>query len=147
MMSRRDPAQPSPETILMPRSLLPMIVMLCLAATGCGDWWLRITEVSGTIRIDGKPARGVQVVFQPVDASRPRALAQTDKDGVFRLGRQGPGNRQGAASGKYRVQLLTDTDSPDAVIIPAEYNTRSTLEFEVVPGKANVFDVDIKLKR
>lgn len=129
------------------RRLTPVILLACLAATGCGDWWLRITEVSGTIRIDGKPAKGVQVVFQPLDASRPRALAQTDKDGVFRLGRQGPGNRQGAASGKYRVQLLTDTDSPNAVVIPPDYNVKSTLECDVIPGKANVFDVDVKTKK
>jgi hypothetical protein len=115
-------------------------------AGGCGDWWLRITKVSGTIRVDGKPAKGVQVVFQPLDASRPRALAQTNKDGVFTLGRQGPGNRQGAASGKYKVQLLTDTDGADPILIPPQYNTKSTLEFEVIPGKDNVFDVDVKTK-
>jgi len=76
-----------------------------------------------------------------------RSTPQTDKEGVFRLGRQGPGNRQGAASGKYRVQLLTDTDSPNAVIIPPEYNVKSTLEFDVIPGKANVLDVDVKTKK
>jgi hypothetical protein len=134
--------------LLSRRTALPILVAaVAIAATGCGDWWLRITEVSGTIRIDGKPAKGVQVVFQPQDSSRPRALAQTDKDGVFRLGRQGPGNRQGAAAGKYRVQLLTDTDSPNAVIIPPEYNVKTTLEFDVIPGKANVFDVDVNTKK
>ena len=120
---------------------------VCLGLAGCGDWWLRITEVSGTIRIDGKPASGVQVVFQPLDPSRPRAIAQTDKDGVYRLGRQGPGNRQGAAAGAYKVQLLTDTDGPAPVLIPAEYNTRTTLEFKVVPGQKNVFDVDVTTKK
>lgn len=129
------------------RQFLPVLIVPALAAAGCGDWWLRITEVSGTVRIDGKPAGGVQVVFQPLDASRPRAIAQTDKEGRFRLGRQGPGNRQGAASGKYRVLLFTDTDGPNPVLIPAEYNTSSTLEFEVIPGQANVFDVDIQTKK
>ena len=127
------------------RRLIALVPLL--AAGGCGDWWLRITEVSGTVRIDGKPAGGVQVVFQPVDASRPRAIAQTDKDGRYRLGRQGPGNRQGAASGAYRVQLFTDTDGPNPVLIPAEFNTNSTLEFEVIPGRANVFDVDVQARR
>jgi hypothetical protein len=45
------------------------------------------------------------------------------------------------------VQLLTDTDSPNAVIIPPEYNVKSTLEFDVIPGKANVLDVDVKTKK
>jgi hypothetical protein len=129
------------------RSAILLVSLVSLAfASGCGDWWLRITEVSGTIRVDGKPAKGVQVVFQPVDTSRPRALAQTNNDGVFVLGRQGPGNRQGAASGKYKVLLLTDTDGPDPILIPPEYNVKSTLEFEVIPGKSNVFDVDVKTK-
>lgn len=128
------------------RHLLALAVPLLLAS-GCGDWWLRITEVSGTVRIDGKPAGGVQVVFQPLDASRPRAIAQSDKDGHYRLGRQGPGNRQGAASGAYRVQLFTDTDGPNPVLIPAAYNTNSTLEFEVIPGQANVFDIDVETKK
>ena len=123
------------------------LVPLLVAASGCGDWWLRITEVSGPVRIDGTPAGGVQVVFQPLDASRPRAIAQTDKEGRYRLGRQGPGNRQGAASGAYRVQLFTDTDGPNPVLIPAEYNVNSTLEFKVIPGQANVFDVDIQTKK
>jgi len=130
-----------------PRCLVVAICAACLGLTGCGDWWLRITEVSGTIRVDGKPAGGVQVVFQPLDPSRPRAIAQTDKDGVYRLGRQGPGNRQGAAAGAYKVQLLTDTDGPAPVLIPPEYNTRTTLEFKVVPGKTNVFDVDVTTKK
>lgn len=129
------------------RRHLLALVTLPVAALGCGDWWLRITEVSGTVRIDGKPARGVQVVFQPLDASRPRAIAQTDKEGRYRLGRQGPGNRQGAASGAYRVQLLTDTDGPNPVLIPTEYNVNSTLEFTVIPGQANVFDVDVQTKK
>ena len=130
-----------------PRRLVVAVCVAVVGLTGCGDWWLRITEVSGTIRVDGKPAGGVQVVFQPLDPSRPRAIAQTDRDGVYRLGRQGPGNRQGAAAGAYKVQLLTDTDGPAPVLIPPEYNTRTTLEFKVVPGKTNVFDVDVTTKK
>lgn len=130
------------------RSAILFVSLGSLAfASGCGDWWLRITEVSGTIRVDGKPASGVQVVFQPLDGTRPRALAQTNKEGVFMLGRQGPGNRQGAASGTYKVLLLTDTDGPDPILIPPEYNVKSTLECTVIPGKANVFDVDVQTKK
>jgi len=122
---------------------------LCVLAACCGcDWWLRITEVSGKVTIDGRPAGGVQLVFEPLDASRPRAFSRTKNDGTFSLGRQGPGNRGGAAAGKYRVKLLSDREGEGedgtALVIPAEYNTQSTLEFEVVPGRANTFDIDIK---
>lgn len=118
-------------------------VWLCLAsATGC-NWWLRITEVTGTVKVDGKPASGVQLVFDPLAKDRPRAFASTNKDGFYKLGRQGPGANSGAAAGKYRVQVMSDTEREDPVVIPPEFNVKSTLEFEVVPGKANVFDINI----
>jgi hypothetical protein len=121
-------------------------VALGLAMTAGCDRWLRITEVSGTVLVDGKPAEGVQLVFQPVAKNRPRAFAQTGKDGTYRLGRQGPGDKSGAASGEYRVQVLSDSESPNPIAIPAEYNVNTTLEFKVMPGKKNVFDIDVKTR-
>lgn len=121
-------------------SLLCMILVPLLA--GCG-WWLRITEVSGTVKVDGKPAAGIQLVFDPVDPSRPRALARTASDGSFRLGRQGPGDKSGAAAGKYVVRVMSDNDGGEGFRIPPEYNVRSTLEFDVVPGRANVFEIEV----
>ncbi len=114
-------------------------------AAGC-NWWLRITEVSGKVTVDGQPASGIQLVFDPVDPSRPRALARTGQDGTFRLGRQGPGDRSGAAAGSYVVRVMSDSDGEEGIRIPPEYNVRSTLEFEVVPGKENVFEIDIETK-
>lgn len=122
-----------------------LIVVGVALVAGC-NWWLRITEVGGTVRVDGKPASGVIVVFEPLARNRPRAIAQTNSKGVYRLGRQGPGDKSGAASGKYRVQLTSDTEREGAVMIPAEYNRDSKLEFEVIPGRANVFDIDVKTK-
>lgn len=119
--------------------------VLLANAPGC-TWWLRITEVNGTVRVDGKPASGVQLVFEPLAKDRPRAFARTNQDGFYKLGRQGPGNNSGAAAGKYRVQVMSDTEREDPVVIPPEYNVKSTLEFEVVPGKTNVFDIDIVSK-
>lgn len=123
-------------------------LLLLPACCGC-DWWLRITEVSGTVMLEGQPAGGVQLVFEPLVTSRPRAFARTRNDGTFRLGRQGTGNRGGAAPGRYRVKLLSDREGEGedgtSLAIPPEYNTQSTVEFEVVPGRANVFDIDIKL--
>jgi hypothetical protein len=116
--------------------------VLCASVAGC-DWWLRITEVSGTVTVDGKPTGGVQLVFEPVDRSRPRALARTGSDGTFSLGRQGPGDRDGAAAGEYVVRLMSDTDGGDGIRIPPRYNVRSELKFTVVPGRANTFDIDI----
>jgi hypothetical protein len=115
---------------------------VCAGMAGC-DWWLRITAVSGRVTVDGKPTGGVQLVFEPVDRSRPRALARTGSDGTFSLGRQGPGDRDGAAAGEYVVRLMSDTDGGEGIRIPPRYNVRSELKFTVVPGRANVFDIDI----
>lgn len=118
---------------------------LLLAVCGCG-WWLRITEVTGTVRIDGAPAKGVRVVFEPVDKSLPRAMALTDNQGGYRLGRQGSADKVGAAAGAYVIRIMSDGEVEGAVAIPPEYNTRSTLEVRVVAGKANVLDFDVKTK-
>lgn len=130
-----------------PRSRAVVAVGLALLVPlgGCG-WWLRITEVSGSVRVDGKPAGGIQLVFDPLDKSRPRALARTAADGSFQLGRQGPGDKSGAAAGTYIVRVMSDNDGGEGFRIPPEYNVRSSLEFTVVPGRANVFEVDVTTK-
>jgi hypothetical protein len=154
-------AYPAEFSILMPSSHSRTIAPICqtrrcraafllacgmlLAATGC-SWWLRITEVAGSVTVDGKPAAGVQLVFDPLDRSRPRAFATTDAAGRFRLGRQGPGDKSGAAAGRYVVRVMSDNDGGDGIVIPPAYNVRSTLEFEVVPGQANVFEIDVSTK-
>lgn len=119
------------------------IMLAAAVVTGCG---LRITEVSGTVRVDGKPAKGLQVVFQPEKEGLPRALATTDAQGMYRLVRQGPGNKTGAAAGRYRVRLAADNDDPAAPRIPDRYNAKSDLTYEVKAGAANTFDVDITTK-
>lgn len=119
------------------------LVVLAVAGAGCG---LRITEVSGTVRIDGKPAKGLQVVFQPEQEGLPRALAATDAQGVYRLGRQGPGKPSGAAAGKYVVRVNADSDDPQAPQIPERYGAKSELRFDVKPGMPNTFDIDISTK-
>jgi hypothetical protein len=126
--------------------LIAGAMLFCTTMTAGCDWWLRITEVSGTVLVDGKPAEGIQLVFQPAAKNRPRAFAQTRKDGTFTLGRQGPGDKSGAASGRYRVQVLSDSESPNPIVIPPQYNVDTSLEFEVVPGKKNVFDIDVKTR-
>jgi hypothetical protein len=127
------------------RLVAVLAIVVLGGAAGC-DWWLRITHVSGTVRVDGKPAGGLQVVFEPVDRSRPRAMARTRADGSFGLGRQGPGDRDGAAAGDYVVKVMSDSDGGEGLAIPARYNVRSDLRFTVVPGRTNVFDVDISTK-
>lgn len=130
----------------MVRSILRTAAVCIMTFTiGC-NWWLQTADVTGTVRIDGKPARRVQVVFEPLDTSKPRARATTDSDGLFRLSRLGPGNKPGAAVGRYRVKVLPNEENTNAAVIPSEYGSASTIEFDVVAGKPNVFDIDIHTK-
>lgn len=124
------------------RGLFSLAVFLPVVV-GCG-WWVRIAEVSGKVTVDGRPAKGVRVVFEPEARNGTRALASTDAAGIYRLTRLGPGNKPGTPVGKYLVKVLGDADDPEAPKVPARYGTASTLNVEVVAGKPNVFDIDIQ---
>ena len=149
IFAERDEGRPTrpQHALFRPRSwtVIALGFALLVPLGGCG-WWLRITEVSGSVKVDGKPAGGVQLVFDPLDKSRPRAMARTAADGSFQLGRQGPGDKSGAAAGTYIVRVMSDNDGGEGFRIPPEYNVRSTLEFDVVPGRANVFEIDVTTK-
>ena len=90
------------------------------------------------------------VIFIP-KGGRP-AAARTDEEGVYELNFSS--GRKGAIPGKNSIRITTKSDpyedeegnrvpgSPEK--IPAEYNQLSTLEFEVVAGKRNVANWDLK---
>lgn len=124
----------------MPRLLVILFAALCLTG-GCG---YRITGVSGTVTVDSVPLANARIIFVPHTKERPAAMAYTNAEGVYRLYRQGPGKREGAATGMYTVKVVSDPDNPLPIEIPPEYNSRSELNFEVKAGRANVFDIDIK---
>ena len=127
-------------------AVVAMAIMLpCL--TGCGEWWLGITDVTGKVTVDGKPAKSVMVIFQPEVKELPRAIGTTDADGVYRLARVGLGSKIGAAAGKYVVKMRLDSDDGKGASIPARYaGDESGLAFEVVSGRPNVFDIEISTK-
>jgi len=101
-------------------------------------------KVWGTVRAAGAPVAGVIVVFEPNDGSRPSA-ARTSDDGTYEL--RYSTSRMGAALGTHTVRIMPDTDDEnprDAVRVPPEYNSKSTLKEDVVEG-TNVIDFDISL--
>ena len=78
----------SPPLRLVSRSLAAAVAMagLSLVAAGCGDR-LPTVPVTGTVRVDGKPAAGVQVVLHPIDTADPRLAklrptGRTEADGT-----------------------------------------------------------------
>jgi len=122
------------------RCLVVLFVAFSMAS-GCG---YRITDVSGTVTVEGMPLPHARVIFVPHAEQRPAAMAYTNAEGVYRLYRQGPGRREGAATGVYTVRVVSDPENPLPIEIPPEYNKRSELTFEVKAGQANVFDIAIK---
>lgn len=124
----------------LPTPLLAVVLaMVCLVTSGCQ----RIVEVSGTVRVDGKPGKGLVVIFDPAAKDATRGVASTGGDGSYKLRRLGPGNKTGVPTGTYSVKVMSDIDDPNAVRIPVKYMRGAALSFEVQGGKPNVFDIDI----
>jgi len=128
---------------------------------GCGrNDQPELGEVTGTIRLDGKPLVGIAVVYQP-ESGRP-ARGTTDADGRYEL--IYIRNTKGTKVGPNRVEIapsedgeteepLEDQDAdieteskpskPGKPKIPARYNSQSELNVDVKPG-TNTFDFDLK---
>lgn len=113
----------------------------CLLLTGCQ----RFADVSGTVRVDGKPAKGLIVVFDPGTNDAPRGVATTGGDGSYTIRRLGPGAKSGVPVGSYAVKVMTDADNPNAPKVPPKYASGSALSYEV-KGGGNVFDIEISNK-
>ena len=117
------------------------VLAACLLLTGCQ----RIPNVSGTVRVDGKPAKGLIVVFDPQATDAPRGVATTEGDGRYTVRRLGPGAKSGVPIGSYAVKVMADADNPASSKMPASYASGTALSFEV-KGGGNVFDIDISNK-
>jgi len=119
-----------------------MISLMFVSLAGCSDWWAGVGEVSGTVKIEGKPSKGVRVDFRPLAKDGSVATGISGANGVYRLRRLGPGAQSGAVSGEYSVHLSYDDGAANREPIPARFKGDSKLRFEVVSGKSNTFDID-----
>ena len=124
------------------RLMVLVLASISLAATGCQ----RIVEVTGTVRIDGKPAKGVIVMFDPASSDQPRGVASTDENGVYKLRRLGPGSNPGVPTGTYSVKVMSDMDNPGAGRIPEKYFRSSQLSQVVEGPSPHVYDIEISTK-
>ena len=124
-----------------------LVAGLCV---GCGRGGPDIARVEGTITLDGKPLPNAAVVFIP-ENGRP-AGGRTDSDGKYVL--TFSEGRKGALLGKAKVRVTTQSDPSETAdgtpipaqkeVVPVEYNTQTTLEFNVESGKTNVANFDLK---
>jgi len=134
------------------RYCLPRFALFVVAAllVGCAASGPEIAYVRGTVTMDGKPLGNATVVFVP-ENGRPSG-ARTDEEGNYVLNfAQG---RHGAIPGTSTVRIMTFRDAdqdengnpiPAArETVPSQYNTESTLTFNVEPKKKNVANFDLK---
>lgn len=126
-------------------------IVLCLSIglgmTGCfggGESLPELTEVTGSISLDGSPLPGASVVFLPEEGGS--AFAMTDEDGKFEL--MYNRDTSGAVPGSYKVTVSKEKDpkEPGMELIPEKYNEKSTLTAEVKPDVENDFQFDLTSK-
>jgi hypothetical protein len=125
--------------------------VLSLLGAGCSDDPYKLTEVTGTVTCNGKPAWGGFVVFEPVDASEktgrppgePGGVSRgiVGEDGSFTLMMDPKGEyeqRDGALTGPHRVSFLPPRTepaefSPADEWMPAEEKERAKAELAAIP--------------
>jgi hypothetical protein len=94
------------------RAARPLFALLSLVAlNGCGDDGLATYSVTGSVKVDSKPAEGAMVIFCPVDGSgelsKLRPFAHSGPDGTFEVTTFDPGD--GAPAGSYKVIIQWPT--------------------------------------
>lgn len=117
------------------------VVALMLLSSGCGPG---AADVTGTVRVDGKPRAGLQVEFAPADrggAKQRPAYGTTGDDGTYTLTMKG--GERGAVIGTHTVRVSNMEGGPirsGGKIVPAV-----DLSHDVKAGP-NVIDIDLKSK-
>ncbi|MEI7457877.1 MAG: hypothetical protein WCK15_00630 [Pirellula sp.] len=114
-------------------------------------------NVSGTITLNGAPLKGMAgIVFSPVAEG-----SNGGGQGQINSGKYAITGADGVQPGKYIVRITASIDFDKKTgkpadntiqfgseipvdVVPPEFNKQSTIEFEVVAGKNNVFNYDIK---
>jgi hypothetical protein len=147
MSTRKIPTIPPPIRCT-PGLTVGLAVSAAILAGGCGRpaHFPELGDVSGTVRLDGRPVVKANVAFEPSEG-RP-SLGITDAQGLYTL--QFAGGYGGAIVGRHTVRIGTEGYFPGAdggvefvaESLPATYNTESTLAADVQLGR-NRFDFDL----
>ena len=124
---------------------------LILLVAGCSDNGR--SEVSGTVKLNGRPIAEGAITFIPVEGNTGPGAGAEIRDGKYFIARD-----KGVMPGKNRVELRAfretgrkvqdPTGKPGmmtferAMVFPPEYNDKSTLVRDVKPG-SDTIDFDI----
>lgn len=136
-----------------------MAFVLIAVVIGCGPTSHKVAEVSGTVKMDGKPLTGASITFVPIASKGnenpgPTAQGKTNAEGRYKL--DVDPSTPGAVVGKCRVYITTLISEPTAddrdaggVVkikdkVPEKYNMKTELTFDVPPGGTKSADFDLK---
>ena len=141
---------------------IAVVLVIALGCSGEGKY----VPVSGQVLVDGKPRKGLVVMFQPVgNEANPNpgkgSAGRTDAEGRFTLSVDD--DTSGAVAGKHKVAIFTalsddqlridpEIGSEDGApagpveTIPPKYNDMSELTFEVPEEGTDQAKFDLKTK-
>ncbi|MGN6547916.1 MAG: Ig-like domain-containing protein [Aureliella sp.] len=145
--------------------MLIVVGILMLSQPGCGGSsdQPQLGQVTGTVKLDGKPLSGIAVVFQP-EGGRP-ARGRTDAEGKYELtyirqtkgtkvgpnrveiapSEEGEAEEEEEAAANAGEETAPPPKRPQSKKpkVPARYNVQSELKVNVKPGQ-NTFDFDLQ---
>ncbi|RCS47752.1 hypothetical protein DTL42_14645 [Bremerella cremea] len=122
---------------------LSLLVLLLIAAVGCGSAGPEMGDVKGTVTYKGKPLTTGTITFVPETDGLPNAFAEIQTDGTYVAQTRDFGN--GVPVGKHRVMIIAVKDhgpeAPVEAILPVKYSSdsQSGLKAEVSAGE-NIID-------
>lgn len=133
---------------------LCLVVFGSLLLAGCGGSKYPTAQVSGTVRMNGKPLPNAAMTFQPIGGGM-ASVGVTDRDGRYTLEFLDSG-RSGAVVATHRVIIRThrksNTEDTSSDIsnpqlrdpIPQRYNDNTQLTMEVPAEGTDSADFDLK---
>ena len=117
-------------------------VAFCGCSGGSGEPLPELTEVTGTVTLDGKPLPGVSVAFRP-ESKGGTSRGTTDADGKFEL--RYSAEAVGAVAGKHVVRIEINDMERDASVIPEKYRGETSELTAEVPA-AGPCEINFELK-
>jgi hypothetical protein len=116
---------------------LAALLVVLLAQAGCSDGTM--AQVSGTVTLDGNAIESGQIQFSPVDG-KTKTAGGPIKDGQYSVGVPVGLMKVSISAPKVvgKKKIYDTPDSPEMPItkeaLPAHYNEKTELQFEVKPG-------------
>lgn len=120
-------------------------VLLVVWISGCssgGEPLPELTEVTGTVTLDGKPVENISVIFQPEATDQATSRGTTNAKGEFSL--MYNQDASGAVPGMHKVRFaVMDADSTG--LLPDKYTGPNTGETaNVKAASPNDFQFELK---